>query len=246
MKKHGPPTILWDFDGTLAYHPTGWSTTLMQLLDENVPGHSGRIEQIRVHMHQGFPWHSPDAPHHELSTPEAWWSLVEDIFIKALDAVGVEHERAVVIARLAHRRIIDPRSYHLYEDTLEVLQRLADRGWSHIILSNHVPELAQIASALGLDRLVKRCISSAVVGYEKPHPEVFRIALAAAGDPADVWMVGDNPVADVAGAEALGLPAILVRSPRRDDVHYYAANLWEAACIIEAYSARSRGAASAP
>ncbi len=100
----------------------------MQLMDENVPGHSARIEQIRVHMHQGFPWHRPDASHHELSTAEAWWSLVEDLFIKALDAVGVEHERAVVIARLAHGRIIDPRSYHLYEDTLEVLQHLAGRG----------------------------------------------------------------------------------------------------------------------
>ncbi|MEW5866793.1 MAG: HAD hydrolase-like protein [Bacillota bacterium] len=69
---------------------------------------------------------------------------------------------------------------------------------------------------------------------------------AAAGDPADVWMVGDNLVADVAGAEALGLPAILVRSPRRDDVRYYASNLWEAAGIIEACSTRSRGVASAP
>ncbi len=246
MNRHSPPTILWDFDGTLAYHPTGWSTTLMQLLDENVPGHSVRIEQIRAHMHQGFPWHSPDVPHHELSTVEAWWSFVEGLFVKALGAVGVEGERAVAIARLAHGRIVDPRSYRLFEDTVEVLQHLGDRGWGHIILSNHVPELEEIASALGLDPLVKHCISSAVVGYEKPHPEVFRMALAAAGNPARVWMVGDNPVADVGGAEAVGLPAILVRIPRRDDVRYYAADLWEAAGIIETCSARSRGAASAP
>ena len=31
--------------------------------------------------------------------------------------------------------------------------------------------------------------------------------------PAQVWMVGDNVVADVLGAEALGVPAVLVRRP---------------------------------
>jgi FMN phosphatase YigB (HAD superfamily) len=31
--------------------------------------------------------------------------------------------------------------------------------------------------------------------------------------PAEVWMVGDNVVADVLGAEAVGISAVLVRRP---------------------------------
>ena len=54
--------------------------------------------------------------------------------------------------------------------------------------------------------------SSALIGYDKPHPEAFRHALRACGNPARRWMVGANPVADVAGAEALGVPAVLIRS----------------------------------
>jgi len=54
-------------------------------------------------------------------------------------------------------------------------------------------------------------ISSALIGYEKPHPEAYAIGLRATGGADEVWMVGDNPVADVQGAEAAGIPAILVR-----------------------------------
>lgn len=39
-----------------------------------------------------------------------------------------------------------------------------------------------------------------------------RQALRATGDPERSWMVGDNPVADVEGAQALGIPAVLIRT----------------------------------
>lgn len=58
-------------------------------------------------------------------------------------------------------------------------------------------------------------MNSAKTGYEKPHSEAFVLARRIAGDPATIWMVGDNPRADVAGAEAAGIPAILVR---RDEI----------------------------
>jgi phosphoglycolate phosphatase-like HAD superfamily hydrolase len=59
--------------------------------------------------------------------------------------------------------------------------------------------------------------------HTQPHPELsggeawrraeaFRVALHACGDPPRRWMVGNNPLADIGGAEALGIPAILVRT----------------------------------
>ena len=53
-------------------------------------------------------------------------------------------------------------------------------------------------------------ITSANIGYEKPHREIFQLALDIAGDPAAAWMVGDNVIADVMGAEAAGIKRILV------------------------------------
>ena len=49
------------------------------------------------------------------------------------------------------------------------------------------------------------------MGYEKPHPQVFLQALAIFDNPQTIWMIGDNIEADILGAQAVGIPAILVR-----------------------------------
>ena len=92
------------------------------------------------------------------------------------------------------------------------LQATRQAGWRNVILSNHVPELPALVGALGLEDLIDGVYTSAAIGYDKPHPEAFRHALRESGDPARRWMVGDNPVADVKGAQALGIPALLVRT----------------------------------
>ena len=65
---------------------------------------------------------------------------------------------------------------------------------------------AQTAPALFDSR-----ISSADVGYLKPHPKIFEAALDCLHVQADeAVFVGDNPVADIAGAQTVGLRAIMV------------------------------------
>ena len=64
--------------------------------------------------------------------------------------------------------------------------------------------------------------------YEK-HLESWKKgeahAVQLAGNPEEVWMVGDNPVADVGGAEAVGIKAILVRKQKAEPVRYYSPDL---------------------
>lgn len=53
-------------------------------------------------------------------------------------------------------------------------------------------------------------LAAADVGFLKPHRRIFRAALDQLGTPAsETVFVGDNPVADIAGAQALGMRAIL-------------------------------------
>ena len=60
-------------------------------------------------------------------------------------------------------------------------------------------------------------IHSAVLGYEKPHPRAYTTVLQAMGpDLSTVWMIGDSFTADVLGAEAAGIPAVLVRRSHPD------------------------------
>jgi putative hydrolase of the HAD superfamily len=207
--------ILWDFDGTLAERPGRWGGCLLEVLDEHEPGHAVVRDTLRSFLRDGFPWHAPDIAHPELAEPDAWWVPIEALMARAYAGAGLAEARAVELARLARARYVDPTvGWRLFEDTVPALDALRAQGWRHVILSNHVPELDEIVAALGLGGLVDAVVSSARSGYEKPHPEAFAVGRAAAGDPDTLWMVGDNPRADVDGAEAAGIPAILVRTER--------------------------------
>jgi putative hydrolase of the HAD superfamily len=213
--------ILWDFDGTLAHRPGRWGALLFETLECHEPGHGATREALRPHLRNGFPWHLPETPHPELSAPGAWWAHVEQHLARAYAAVGIAAARAAELAGLARERYIDPAiGWQLYDDAIPALEQLRTLGWRHVILSNHVPELDAIVAALGVSDLVDAVVNSAHTGFEKPHPEAFAAGRRAAGEVEELWMIGDNPVADFAGAEAVGISAILVRGVSRPCVHW--------------------------
>jgi putative hydrolase of the HAD superfamily len=204
---------LWDFDGTLALRSgeVGWSLLLVEVLDEHDPGHDVAAEAFRPFLRDGFPWHTPEVPHPQLCSPGAWWQYVERLLAAAYEGIGYAPERARALAAEAHHRYIDPeRGWIVFDDVVPVLKRLAEGGWTHGILSNHVPELAALVKGLGLGEFVGFVHSSAETGYEKPHSQAFAVALGARRWES-AWMIGDNYAADVAGAEAAGLRGVLVR-----------------------------------
>ncbi|MEU5068908.1 HAD family hydrolase [Streptomyces virginiae] len=86
-----------------------------------------------------------------------------------------------------------------------------------MLLSNRVPALPAILSALGIDTRFRAVIDSAASGYEKPHPWAFRLVLEAAGPAHCLVMIGDNPQADAEGSRRAGLDAIWVRRHRHTD-----------------------------
>ncbi|OIQ74256.1 phosphoglycolate phosphatase [mine drainage metagenome] len=189
---------------------------MIEVLDEFEPGHGITSEAIRPHLRAGFPWHQPDRPHPELSDPKVWWTKVGSILATGLQSEGMSYERSEEITRLFRLRYMDGSvAWKLSPDVGSVLSQLTDDGWRNVILSNHVPELAAIVEGVGLGGLVDQVISSANVGYEKPHPAIFALARELSGDPQEIWMVGDNPQADIDGARAVGIPAILEQHPDR-------------------------------
>lgn len=204
--------LLWDFDGTLAERPGMWSGALLQILDAEMPGHAYTRPQIAAVLRDGFPWHEPDLAHPQLSEPDAWWRHMAGRLTAAAIRLGLPPEPAASAALLMRSVYTDPAGWRLFDDTLPALRLLSEAGWRHAVVSNHVPELPRIIDALGIGSFFEVVANSAASGYEKPHPLAFRAALSALSDPRRVWMIGDNPVADVAGAAALGIDAILVRT----------------------------------
>ncbi len=224
--------VLWDFDGTLAFRPGLWSGCVIEVLDARAPGHGVAIESVRAGLAGGFPWHRADQPHPHPGDSERWWEPVEGLIADTLARCGVERGECAELAREVRLRFIDPAiGWQLCDDAVAALSSVRDAGWTNAILSNHVPELPELAAGLGLAEHVDRVFTSALVGVDKPHPRFFRHVLDAYGDPPEVWMVGDNPRADIAGAEAAGCRAILVHTTA-PGVRHNAAGLLDASAII--------------
>ncbi len=205
--------VLWDFDGTLATRTGGWPRCLLDALARVEPSLSLTPDDVRPGLRDGFPWHRPEVEHGPRDSA-AWWGALAAVLSGAYLRAGVPADVAAAAVAEVRGCYADPAYWTVYDDTLPALRELA--AYRHVIVSNHVPELPDLVAALGLP--VDAVVTSAAVGWEKPHPAMFRAGLAAAGEPDEVWMVGDNPVADVAGAEAVGIPAVLVRTGGAPDL----------------------------
>lgn len=225
--------ILWDFDGTLARRPSQWSGALLEALSRFEPAAVCELSQLRPHLQSGFPWHHPERGHVHLATADAWWAEIYPILERALSSIGLSASRAAEIARATRPAYLDASRWEVFEDSLPTLAVLAEAGWSHAILSNHVPELVSLVASLGLAENFAAVHSSAILGFEKPNPLAFRRTREFLGDPRQLWMVGDSYTADVLGAENVGIPAILVRS-RHESARYQCASLSEVAHIVGA------------
>lgn len=224
--------ILWDFDRTLAYRDGLWSDLLVELLDLEMAGHGYKASVFRPALSRGFPWHDWQRPHPDLASADAWWRFVTLLLQDALLDAGLDPALGKRVAQRARAEYLRPDRWRLYPDTLAALDALAAEGWRHVVLSNHCPELPEIASSLGIAERVDAIVNSAATGYEKPHAEAFRLGRVALGNPDVVWMLGDNPEADVAGARRVGIPGILVRQTRPADG--LASDLTEALAILGA------------
>ncbi|MDQ1301438.1 MAG: hypothetical protein QG637_1359 [Chloroflexota bacterium] len=227
-------TLIWDFDGTLGYREgILWAATFLETLDREIPGHPYTLDQIRPFLRSGFPWHIPEQPHTHITSADQWWGELEPLFARIFSALGIETGRARGLARQIRPIYCNLARWRLFDDTLPALDDLAARGWTHVILSNHVPELAEFVAALFLDSRIAAIFNSATVGYEKPHPQIFREALAFVGNGGPTWMIGDNYVADILGAAAVGVPGVLVRQPHTE-AELFCPDLTDVAAIVEA------------
>lgn len=214
--------VLWDFDGTLAQRPGRWSQCLAETIAQVDRSATVHPDDLKPGLRNGFPWHRHEEGHPELNNPDDWWNALLPLLIGAYCRAGIDRQRAITAARMVRTTYVDPAAWTVYSDTLPALSSLHKAGWRHLVVSNHVPELPRLVRSLGLADLVDDVLTSATVGWEKPHPSMFRQALASAGHPDTVIMVGDNPEADVAGALRAGIPALLVRNATPGDADLHA------------------------
>jgi putative hydrolase of the HAD superfamily len=143
---------------------------------------------------------------------------------QVLSALGHQAHHDLELAEALFAAFSDPAGYKLFADVRPALEALAGRGLKLGVVSNFEPWLEDILALEGVDHLFAAVAISGKLGVAKPDPEIFLAALEEAGaDPAATVHVGDQPVADVAAARAVGITPVLIdrfgRHPDPDGAH---------------------------
>ncbi len=134
--------------------------------------------------------------------------------------LGIEDE-AESLARRVYEEFGDPRRWRAYPDVMPAFERLKARGLRLGIISNWDNRLRAVLSGLGFDSLVDDVVCSADVGLRKPDPRIFELACERMGvTPNAAAHVGDHHYADIIGAEAVGMRAVLIDRHSGDTPSY--------------------------
>lgn len=215
-------TVLFDLDDTLldwSGLTTDWATMETKHLHHVV-------EFIRSEGHDLGDGHAYAAEFHNRTTA-AWAAARTSLRAPHLGSVLVETAVALGVPAnaLDQRRCLEAYKWGAVEGTAmfpeapATLKLLHDNGIKVGIVTNAYQPMwlrdVEIQMHGLLDFFPDCRISAADIGYLKPHPAIFQAALQCCGSHADETVfVGDDLEADVAGAQAAGIQAVL-RASRR-------------------------------
>jgi putative hydrolase of the HAD superfamily len=203
--------VFFDFAGTLAFNdpPRVWHY-LRACARRGV-----FLERREVREALNKAWAAVDSEagiaHPEASADQAAYEAFRiGLEAQILDMLGVTRQQEEIIHEFL--TIQDsPQAYTLYPEADTTLARLRAAGYELGIVSNFTWALPDLVRELGLGAHIATVLTSARIGYRKPHPRIFQAAVTATGAiPAESLFVGDSYKADVEGAASYGFQSLLV------------------------------------
>ena len=199
--------ILFDFGGVLTY--TCWdlrdmSNTIIKTLSEYGIEAPANFYEIFVQVMQA-----------------AWDRVVktlleekmEVLISEALYKAKIEPQRNMIDTIMD--RILDAPFCIVRDDAYYTLSTLKKIGMKIAVVSNAPMNFhKRVLDRANLSGFVDEIIVSCDVGYRKPHPKIYEIALNKLNvNPTDAVFVGDVLEIDILGARKMGMKTILMRVP---------------------------------
>lgn len=128
---------------------------------------------------------------------------------------GTNATRDQALQMLA-RTFVKGFAFKSFDDSVEALKLVKTKNLSAGVISNVRQEIDTYCRELGFEPYLDFKVTSFEVGYDKPRPEIFQMALSKAGVKASEAMyIGDQYNQDVVGARGVGMKAILIDRKRR-------------------------------
>jgi HAD superfamily hydrolase (TIGR01509 family) len=210
-----PAALLFDLDDTLVLFDgttkEAWEKTCA-LFAPRIGRDPGELYRA-IREHARWYWSDPER-HREgrLMVEEARRRLVAETLRK----LGLPDD--ALAGRLAdHYSALQESLVVLFPDVEKTLRGFKTRGVKMALLTNGNAVLQRRKiERFRLDRFFQDFFVEGELGYGKPDPRVFALALRALGARAnETWCVGDNLEWDVAGAQACGIFGVWKDTYRR-------------------------------
>jgi putative hydrolase of the HAD superfamily len=161
-------------------------------------------------------WFWSDPERHRLGRLDLETARTEVVRL-ALKGLEIDSDGlAAMIGRAYHDR--REERLEIFPDALKTLQWFRDQGCRLALLTNGngIPQRRKI-DTFGLAPLFDSILIEGEVGFGKPDPRIYRLALERLGvSPADVWTIGDNLEWDVVQPQKLGIFAIWINPSEPD------------------------------
>lgn len=175
-------------------------------------GHSIELERVSAHMNlvdefyeaeylrDGDFWCSPEG------SQEIYLEMYR--YLAHLCELSSDAEG---IARQVHEAYMTAPYWRIYDDVIPCLKELKKQRLRLAVVSNWSSSLRGLLRDLNLMPYFDEILASADVGYRKPNPMIFSLALERMGlTAAEVIHVGDRPDADGEGARAAKIKPIII------------------------------------
>jgi putative hydrolase of the HAD superfamily len=157
-------------------------------------------------------WFWSDPERHRIGRLDLQTARIEVVRL-ALAGLGIQSEDlAALIGGTYHNR--REARLDIFPDAIDTLNWLRRQGCKLALLTNGntAPQRRKIET-FQLDRFFDEIFIEGELGFGKPDPRVYRLALERlAVEPSDTWMAGDNLEWDVAQPQRLGIYSIWIDS----------------------------------
>jgi HAD superfamily hydrolase (TIGR01509 family) len=142
------------------------------------------------------------------STDQSFWWM---FYSQLLSEIGLQDDavRDQLVASVRNSGNWDT----IRPGTAEQLHRIGER-YELAVISNADGKIEDVLRRCGIADCFRTITDSGLVGFEKPHPEIFRQALNSVNaEPKQSLYVGDVYAVDYVGATSAGMQAMLMDAP---------------------------------
>ncbi len=207
----GPPLryLLFDLGGTLMHAREAWDP-IHQRGDEALVKKLGEYDirldsqVFRERLHEYYAQRDQDFGE----------TTYHFVLRELLSGLGYAEVAATAIrSALDALYAITQVNWELEQDTLPTIEQLKKQNYRLGILSNagDDKDVQELIESFGIRSYFDFVLTSAKCYYRKPHPRAFEIALAHWNiAPSEAVMIGDSLMADMQGAQNLGMRTIWI------------------------------------